>query len=279
MSVMSCSRHAVIGAAALWATLVATACVGTLESTPAHDIKEAAPADATEPDASVESSPESEQTPASLASKPEQRLPCGILRILHKRCVKCHSPEAGEGAPMSLLSYADLLAFSKSDPAVQVAKVALSRFHDAAAPMPPYPEAPLDDGELAEWDDWVKGDLQPRWRGDSAECEGVPTYAGGCDAKSLVFKPLCTSAGCHGSVKPATGLDLTSGDLRKRLTGVVSKSRSCAGEVLLDPAAPDSSLLLDKLSKNPSCGNRMPPLPLTMTAEQVECVRSWIAGQ
>ena len=42
------------------------------------------------------------------------------------------------------------------------------------------------------------------------------------------------------------------------LVGKPSMSMACMGRTLVVPGQPDNSLLLQKLSPNPPCGNRMP---------------------
>ena len=177
---------------------------------------------------------------------------------------------------MPLVTYRDLIAFSKSDPGIQVGKLALQRFRNAGAPMPPYPEAPLTAAELGAWESWVNENLEPRWRGARDECDGVTSMPTACDAPTQVFQPLCASAGCHNSNAPAGGLDLLSPNLMARLDGAVSQSALCNGSLLVSRAAPDSSLMIQKLNGTATCGVRMPVAPLTIQQSQVDCVRSWM---
>lgn len=64
-------------------------------------------------------------------------LSCDVLTVLQSQCASCHGDPPVGGAPMSLLTYADLTAKSKSDPSKTVAEVSVLRMQDAARPMPP----------------------------------------------------------------------------------------------------------------------------------------------
>jgi len=79
-------------------------------------------------------------------------LPCGIEELLTTRCQGCHS--AHPSAPMPLVTYADLVAPSKSDPTKKVYALALERMTSATQPMPP--SAPLGAAEIAAFETWVK---------------------------------------------------------------------------------------------------------------------------
>lgn len=62
-------------------------------------------------------------------------LPCAIASVLSERCVSCHGSTPSTGVPMSLMSYADLTASSKSDPTKTNAQLSLERM--VAKTMPP----------------------------------------------------------------------------------------------------------------------------------------------
>jgi hypothetical protein len=64
-------------------------------------------------------------------------LPCGVVQALASNCQKCHASEPVFGAPMPLVSHADLQKPSKSNPSLTVAQASVKRLNDAAAPMPP----------------------------------------------------------------------------------------------------------------------------------------------
>jgi hypothetical protein len=64
------------------------------------------------------------------------------------------------------------------------------------------------------------------------------------------------------------------------LLGVASTSAHCGGHgaQLVVPGHPESSLLYQKLSAAPPCGDRMPQGATPLTDAQLEMVRSWIAA-
>jgi len=64
-------------------------------------------------------------------------LPCSIRQVLASNCQKCHSAQPLFGAPMPLVTRADLDSPAKSNPAETVAQLSAKRIADAAAPMPP----------------------------------------------------------------------------------------------------------------------------------------------
>lgn len=113
---------------------------------------------------------------ASVASGPSD-LPCEVAETLAARCWTCHgSPPAG-GAPMSLVSRADLTRPSHTDPASTFAERAVIRMRATTAPMPPAgPRA--TEAEIVALEAWIAA--------------GTP--AGSCDARDPFDTPVqCTS--------------------------------------------------------------------------------------
>jgi hypothetical protein len=64
-------------------------------------------------------------------------LPCSISQALASNCQKCHASQPVFGAPMPLVTPADLQKASKTNPALTVAQAAVKRLNDTASPMPP----------------------------------------------------------------------------------------------------------------------------------------------
>ena len=64
-------------------------------------------------------------------------LPCDVDRLLADSCRSCHGAVPAAGAPMPLVTWADLAAAAGSDPARTVAEVSLARMRSASQPMPP----------------------------------------------------------------------------------------------------------------------------------------------
>ena len=92
-------------------------------------------------------------------------------------------------------------------------------------------------------------------------------------AKQYIAK-TCTSEFCHGK-GTTSPLSLSAADVP---TGLVGKSASmiCDGEVYVDPAVPEQSLLYTKLSADPPCGSRMPLGGTPATAAQLACILEWL---
>ena len=111
--------------------------------------------------------------------------------------------------------------------------------------------------------------------------------AAACDAVTTLFLVVATQteAGCDGTIchHAGTGFlpDLVTPNQASRLLDVpAAATGSCPGEVYIDTANIENSLMLKKLTATPGCGVQMPfALPeATLTPEEVECLRSWIAS-
>lgn len=89
---------------------------------------------------------------------------------------------------------------------------------------------------------------------------------------------LAESCGrCHDADQPAKGLDLVSPGLAARVVG--QPSQAPCGGLLADPEHPEASVLYDKLLETPGCGARMPIGAAPLSADEIACVRAWIAAQ
>ncbi|APR76684.1 Hypothetical protein A7982_02031 [Minicystis rosea] len=86
----------------------------------------------------------------------EAGLPCEVDAILRRRCQSCHGDPPSFGAPMPLVSFADLHAPSTLDPAQKVYQRVAVRIHDDAAPMPPAPNALLDTAARRTLSRWIQ---------------------------------------------------------------------------------------------------------------------------
>lgn len=80
-------------------------------------------------------------------------LPCAVQHALAASCAECHGSSPRYGAPMPLVTYADLHAASVSDPSVPVYRMVERRIADPERPMPPsgYALAPVDRSALEAW--------------------------------------------------------------------------------------------------------------------------------
>lgn len=108
-----------------------------------------------------------------------------------------------------------------------------------------------------------------------------------CDARPI-FEERCSGAICHGEngeEGPAGGVDLVSPGVEDRVYNVaasyknVSDPEACPStpELLINPASPEASLMLTKLSGTHSCGDAMPiPNPPGLSSSEQECIRRWV---
>lgn len=112
-------------------------------------------------------------------------LPCDVAALLSTKCVSCHGSTLVGGAPMSLLSYADLTAPAQSDPTRTNAVVAVARMMNTIRPMPPVGVPAATPTEIASLQSWISA--------------GYPTTgcATGIDAGTtpdpFSVPPTCTS--------------------------------------------------------------------------------------
>jgi hypothetical protein len=106
-----------------------------------------------------------------------------------------------------------------------------------------------------------------RTDGGGTMCADIPT---------TLFAPTCARAGCHAAAQPAAGLDLASPDPASRMIG-----RQAAGGpgLLIDPAMPDNSVILLKVSSSPPFGSRMPLAGTPLDAPTVSCLHDWVVAQ
>ena len=96
------------------------------------------------------------------------------------------------------------------------------------------------------------------------------------DITGKLFPQRCGGSICHEGKDAAAGLDLVAPGVESRL--VDKPARDCPG-LLVDPILPESSLLYKKLLPLPDCGSPMPIGRPTLTFDELECVREWIAAQ
>jgi hypothetical protein len=78
-------------------------------------------------------------------------VPCEVASVLATRCATCHGQPLSGGAPNRLVSYEDLTAPSRSDPALSMAELSVVRMKAAKAPMPPEGAAASDIAVLEGW--------------------------------------------------------------------------------------------------------------------------------
>jgi hypothetical protein len=125
-------------------------------------------------------------------------IPCDVETVLAHNCRTCHGAQPSFGAPMSLVTYADLVAPAKSDPSQRVIDLVVQRIEEDAKPMPPAPNARLAGGDRATLETWqTAGALAS----DTA-CPADGADGGGTNPPPPPVQPLsCTP---DVSMKPAS---------------------------------------------------------------------------
>jgi hypothetical protein len=113
----------------------------------------------------------------------------GCPVALLQQCKLCHDGKGTAGTPMGLVTYADFLAPSKTNPAVPVYKAVQTRMHDTAKPMPP--TGLLGASDLAVIDSWVAGGAKDCGFGQPA----MGAAGGGAGAGAAGSSPTAAGAG------------------------------------------------------------------------------------
>jgi hypothetical protein len=132
--------------------------------------------------------------------------------------------------------------------------------------------------------------FQSRTTGDSGHVDSdrlkflcrparVPPPATFATIQDNVFKPLCSTASCHGAAA-AGGLDLTPEVAYANLVGVLAANLVAeqAGLLLVVPGDPGGSFLFSKLTGTlaPGQGLVMPRVGSLIPVKQIELIRRWI---
>jgi hypothetical protein len=130
-------------------------------------------------------------------------LPCDVSQFLQSQCLACHSNPPAGGAPMSLVSYADLTRPALSAPTQTEAQLSVQRMQSSTLPMPPGTH--LSASEIAILKDWVAAGSK-----QGACSAGNPTDGGTADAGTVTAQ--CSSntfwtGGTQGSELMSPGHD------------------------------------------------------------------------
>jgi hypothetical protein len=124
-------------------------------------------------------------------------LPCDIAAILSSYCTSCHGSPPTAGAPMSLLTYAELTATKNGQ---SYAAISLARMQSTSAPMPP--GGGVSAAELAAWQAWVSAGTP------MGSCGGVdagPPDTTFTDPASHTCDGSMTNHTCNGSQRMNPG--------------------------------------------------------------------------
>lgn len=108
-------------------------------------------------------------------------LPCEVSAALQANCQKCHGATPSFGAPMPLVTRADLSAKAKSDPSKTVAELVKVRTHETGNRVMPPPGNTMPKADLAALDAWLDGGMPAGSTAACADAGGVPTEKVGPD--------------------------------------------------------------------------------------------------
>jgi hypothetical protein len=126
-------------------------------------------------------------------------LPCEVNALLVARCQQCHSNPPVFGAPMPLVTRADLLAPAPTDATTTVGARSVVRVHDDVKPMPQPPNPRASEAEVAALEAWVSAGMPASSEGcngaggaggaGAAGSAGASGAAGGGGTSGVTCKP------------------------------------------------------------------------------------------
>jgi mono/diheme cytochrome c family protein len=137
------------------------------------------------PDSGITSVPGSPDSGAPLAAGASGDVPCDVAAVFSAHCASCHGAATAAGAPMSLVSRADLMKEAPLTKGHSSAVEAVARMKNDARPMPPAPMPRVSAADLAKVEAWVTAGM-PAGTGSCA----TPAAGGtGPATSSVVPKP------------------------------------------------------------------------------------------
>jgi hypothetical protein len=105
------------------------------------------------------------------------QLPCDVQSVLSDHCVSCHGNPPSNGAPISLVTYDDLIAPATGG--ATAAQRALVRMTSTTSPMPPAPASPVPTAQIAAFQSWVNSGTPPGTCGTNDPFSAPPTCTTG----------------------------------------------------------------------------------------------------
>lgn len=115
-------------------------------------------------------------------------LPCDVEQVLVENCQMCHSAKPKFGAPMPLVTHADLHAPLKSDASKKVYEQVGVRIHDTKNPMPEPPNEMLDAEQAGVLDAWIANGAPA----SADDCGGTGGSGGGTGGAGAGVPLSCT---------------------------------------------------------------------------------------
>ena len=201
-------------------------------------------------------------------------LPCDLSMLLQSRCSTCHGHPPSQGAPIPLVTYADLVAPSKKLSTVTYAERALTRMQDTQSPMPPPPSSPATGGEVGVLQAWIAAGKP---HGSCGATIGSPAGAGGAP-----------SLGAGGSTNTSSGVPCEVASVLNDKCLSCHADPPTAGAVmplttyaqLTAPSKSDPTLSFAALAvqRMMSVTKPMPPVGATpATPAEIKAISDWVA--
>ena len=211
-------------------------------------------------------------------------LPCGVSKVLASACQNCHGAMPIGGAPMALVTYADLMKPAVTQPNKKVYELVQARVHDTMRPMPP--TGALSAPDLAAIDDWAKGGALSIPSAEAAACAAQPTVGN----KDFGVGPLTAGPGetcyefkVHGAQAPMdqTKFNIGDGEFYEQFYYKIpwpKGSAATAYATIPDNAAVLHHWLLFSTNEAQADGNHITaPLPTLIGADPV-LLTGWAVG-
>jgi hypothetical protein len=120
---------------------------------------------------------------------------CDALALLQAKCQSCHRSKPLAGVPMPLVTYADLVAPSPSDPTKTTVQACIDRMQDTVSPMPPAPAAAATASDVAILQAWVDAGEPSTCDSGTGGTSGTSGTAGAAGAPPDPYNTpvVCTS--------------------------------------------------------------------------------------
>lgn len=160
------------------------------------------------------------------------------------------------------------------------------------SPMP-LANQPLSSAEIIAMACWIEGAAEPGGDGpesaiDYDNCQyaadfgETPTGSGSTFSGHVmpILGARCATAGCHGNIAPAAGLDLTPAVAYDNLMAYATQNPDMAR---VTPGNPTNSYLIKKLETNGLSGLQMPLDPSSpsmstpLSPDEIDVIRTWIS--
>jgi cytochrome c5 len=119
-------------------------------------------------------------------------LPCDVQAVYQTHCTTCHAATPVNGAPMPLVTRANLMASSFADASMTFAQRTVVRMQSTTAPMPPAPGTRATATEVQTVNTWISAGY-PAGTCGAGGAGGGAGGAGGGTVDPLGVTPRCTS--------------------------------------------------------------------------------------